>query len=413
MQERGRGAPRQTRAARRPMWLMFALSFFMADFQAGVGPFLGVYLKRHGWEAGLIGTALTIGGVVGMALTTPAGALVDATRRKRLLVVAACVCVCAGSGLILLSHSFAMIAASQALTALGAAALLPALAGLTLGIVRQRGFNRQNSLNQAFNHAGNVAGAALSGLVGWIWGFPAIVVLSVAFALLAVAATLAIPEAAIDHAASRGMRGDDAQAPISGLAAALESPPLLALAAALLAFHLGNAAMLPLYGLAGAHAGVDDPLAFVAVTIVVAQVVMIAASLVALRLSERHGYWLVLLVSFVALPIRGMVAAYSGGWWGVFPVQALDGVGAGLQSVAVPGLVAAVLDGSGRINTGQGAVLTAQNVGAAVSPLIGGWIAQELGYSAAFAILGAFALVSIAVWVWRLRDLRGYGRSPD
>ena len=39
-------------------------------------------------------------------------------------------------------------------------------------------------------------------------------------------------------------------------------------------------------------------------TIVVAQGTMILASLVAMRLPEE-GYWLVLLISFVALPIRG------------------------------------------------------------------------------------------------------------
>jgi hypothetical protein len=32
----------------------------------------------------------------------------------------------------------------------------------------------------------------------------------------------------------------------------------------------------------------------------------------------------------------------------------LDGVGAGLQSVAVPGLVARILNGASRVNVGQG-----------------------------------------------------------
>ena len=71
----------------------------------------------------------------------------------------------------------------------------------------------------------------------------------------------------------------------------------------------------------------------------------------------------------------------------------------GLQSVAVPGLVARILDGTGRINAGQGAVMTVQGVGASVSPAIGGWIAQELGYGPMFLILGAFAVVSVALWI--------------
>jgi hypothetical protein len=39
-----------------------------------------------------------------------------------------------------------------------------------------------------------------------------------------------------------------------------------------------------------------------------------------------------------------------------------------MLSVAVPGLVARLLDGTGRINVGQGAVMTAQGIGASLSP---------------------------------------------
>jgi MFS family permease len=118
-----------------------------------------------------------------------------------------------------------------------------------------------------------------------------------------------------------------------------------------------------------------------------------------MRLAVKEGYWLVLLISFIALPVRGVIAAYVIGKWGVYPVQVLDGIGAGLQSVAVPGLVARILDRTGRINVGQGAVMTAQGLGASLSPAIGGWMAQEIGYSAMFLILGSFALGSIALWL--------------
>jgi hypothetical protein len=133
---------------------------------------------------------------------------------------------------------------------------------------------------------------------------------------------------------------------------------------------------------------------------VVAQGVMILASLAAMRMAEKEGLWLVLLISFLALPIRGIIAASVIEGWGVFPVQALDGIGAGLQSVAVPCLVARILNGTGRVNVGQGAVMTVQGVGASLSPAIGGWIAQKLGYPAAFLILGSFAVGSIMIWLW-------------
>jgi MFS family permease len=87
------------------------------------------------------------------------------------------------------------------------------------------------------------------------------------------------------------------------------------------------------------------------------------------------------------------------GWWGVIPVQVLDGVGAGLQSVAVPGVVARSLNGTGRINLGQGAVLTVQGIGASLSPALGGWVAEALGYQGTFLLLGSFGLIAVALWI--------------
>jgi MFS family permease len=104
--------------------------------------------------------------------------------------------------------------------------------------------------------------------------------------------------------------------------------------------------------------------------------------------------------------VRGLLAAHLINHWGVYPVQMLDGIGAGLQSVAVPGLVARILDGTGRVNVGQGAVMTVQGLGAALSPAIGGWIAQGFGYPATFMMLGSFALGAIALWVGFAGTLR-------
>jgi MFS family permease len=87
-------------------------------------------------------------------------------------------------------------------------------------------------------------------------------------------------------------------------------------------------------------------------------------------------------------------------------VQALDGVGAGLQSVAVPGLVACILNNTGRVNVGQGAVMTVQGLGAAISPLIGGWLAQFFGYRMSFLVLGMMAILSLALWISFYKTLK-------
>ena len=377
---------------------MQALNFFMADMQAGVGPFLGVFLLAHGWQSGWIGSVMTLGAVAGVLMAVPAGAWVDASTHKRTLVVIPGLCTVFGSAVILGSQSFWPVAFSQVATAVAGAMIGPAVTGITLGMFRQEGFSHQNGLNQAYNHAGNAVGAGLSGLLGWKLGLPAVFGLAVVFAIASMLSAALIPARSIDHRAARGSPASEGRERVSGLKVLFGCQPLLLLAAALALFHLGNAAMLPLYGMALASARQGNPAALVGSTIVVAQVTMVGASLWAMRMSDKRGYWPVMLISFAVLPIRGLVAAYLVTSWGVFPVQILDGVGAGLQSVAVPGLVARILNGTGRVNIGQGAVMTAQGVGAALSPAIGGWLAQWSGYSSAFALLGALALGSLLIW---------------
>ncbi|WP_343525777.1 MFS transporter [Sphingomonas sp.] len=396
-------------------WLQ-ALNFFMADMQAGIGPFLGVFLQQRGWQTGPIGSVMTLGGVAGMVMTVPAGAFIDHTDKKRWVVVITGICTVLASFLILWSQAGLVVGISQVATAIAGAAIGPAVTGMTLGIVRQKGFNAQNGRNQAWNHAGNMVGAGLSGFLGWKFGMPAIFFLAAAFGVLAVISVLSIPERAIDHRAARGLEdkvgddqqegGDQAGGQAEGFRALLSNKPMLILAAALACFHLGNGAMLPLYGMAVVGAGKGDAAMFTAMTVMVAQAVMIVASLVAMKVAAGRGYWLVLLISFAALPLRGFLAGSFIEHWGVWPVQALDGIGAGLQSVAVPGLVACLLNGTGRVNVGQGAVMTVQGVGASLSPAIGGWLAQELGYQMAFYILGGFAVASLALWIGFAGTLR-------
>lgn len=395
-----RGHRVRASSGRRGIWPLQSLNFFMADMQAGVGPFLGVFLLAHGWQNGLIGTVMSIGGIAGMAVTAPAGALIDGTRHKRLFVVVPGVCTVLASAVILLSQQFWLVSASQVATAVAGAAIGPAVTAITLGIVHQSGFNRQMGANQAFNHAGNMIGAGLSGILGWLFGMAAVFWLAALFGILSIVSVVLIPPNAIDHRIARGIKHMSGEADrVSGFRVLVECKPLLVLAAALAMFHLGNAAMLPLYGMAVVTDDHANGPGFVAITIVVAQGVMILAALFAMRLGEKYGLWIVLLVSFAALPICGVLAGFLIGKWGVYPVQFLDGVGAGLQSVAVPAMVARILNGTGRINVGQGAVMTAQGIGASLSPAVGGWLSQGLGYPTAFLILGSFAVGSVVLWL--------------
>jgi MFS family permease len=394
--------------SRRDRGALYAVNFFMADMEAGMGPFLGVLLQSRGWSTGAIGGAITLGAVVGMVAVTPAGALVDATTHKRMCVIVAGLAAVAAAAVILTSDNFWVVAGAQAVMCISGATIAPALIGITLGLVGQARFNSQNGRNQAFNHAGNLAGAAIAGLLGWHFGYAAVFWLAAGFAALTIVAVLAIPAGRINHHLARGDMPTEDQPRVKSVRVLLRSRPLLAVAGAVTLFHLGNAAMLPLYGLA-VVAGNANPFVTVASTVVIAQAVMVPASLVAMRIAEAYGYWPAILIAFTALPVRALIASHLMTAWGVIPVQVLDGVGAGILSVAVPGLVARILNGTGHINIGQGAVMAAQGLGGALSPVLGGVAAQTFGFPAAFTMLGGLSLGSLIIWLVSASTLRGAG----
>jgi predicted MFS family arabinose efflux permease len=375
-----------------------ALNFFMADVRDGLGPFLGVFLQERGWSPSEIGMVMTIGGLAGMAAAAPLGAFVDSTKAKRGMLVASAIAIIVASMAILAIPTFAATAASQIATGIAAAAVGPAIAGLTLGLVHQRGFARQLGRNEAFNHAGNVVAAFLGGTLSYALGLQAIFWLMVAMALGSIAAVLRIAPADIDHRAARGL-GQDGGDETPSWRLLLTSRPLIVLSLTLALFHLGNAAMLPLLGQALVARGATQAGAYTAATIVIAQFTMIAMALAASRLALRRGYWIVFVLALIALPLRGALAASALGEWVLVPVQILDGVGAGLLGVAVPGLVARILAGTGHVNAGLGAAMTMQGIGAALSTTVAGIVAERFGYPAAFLTLGAIAALALLLWL--------------
>jgi MFS family permease len=382
---------------RRSLSALCAVNFFMADVRDGLGPFLGVFLQGQGWSPAQIGAVMTAGGLAGMAVTAPAGALADRLRAKRGLIIAAAVIIVIASLAIFTAPAFMFTTAAQVANGMAAAVIAPAIAGITLGLVRQQGYAHQLGRNEAFNHAGNFAAAILAGGLGYLFGFGAVFGVMSAMAAASIAAVLLVDPKEIDHRAARGLENDES--PRQGFTVLLTSTPLIVLGATVALFHLGNGAMLPLLGQSLVAQGAGDPSAFTGATIVVAQLTMIPMALLAARLAEVRGYWIVFVLALVALPIRGVVASIITGPSGLIPVQVLDGVGAGLLGVAVPGLVARILAGSGHVNAGLGAVMTCQGVGAALSPALGGLIAERFGYAAAFFALGIVALAALLLWI--------------
>ena len=231
-------------------WLP-GLHFFLADVRDGLGPFLGVFLLAQGWRLDDIGYVMALSGITGMLATTPLGALVDASRRKRRLLAAAIALLLAGNLAIWIAPSLAVTAASQVITGVVAALIAPCLLGITLQITGHADLPRQLGINEAWNHAGNVATAALAGAMGLRWGLPSVFVL---MALMGGASLACLALMRLDETPQGTPPPEQAGPCAPGLMHVLTGTPALrVLAVAMLLFHLGNAAMLPLLGLSLIH----------------------------------------------------------------------------------------------------------------------------------------------------------------
>ena len=148
-----------------------ALNFFLADARGGLGPYLAIYLLTvRDWNEAQIGAVMSIGAIAGLLAETPGGALIDAIRAKRALVVLAALLVTAGSLLLPFLSTFLAVALSQAAVSVIGSIFGPAIAAISLGIVGHAGFARRTGRNEAFNHSGNAFAAAVAGGAAYLWG---------------------------------------------------------------------------------------------------------------------------------------------------------------------------------------------------------------------------------------------------
>jgi MFS family permease len=90
-------------------------NFFLADVQAGVGPFVAAYLAASGWTADRVGMMLTLGGIVTVALETPAGAMIDGAGRKRAILFGGVAAVAGGALLLAARATISEIVCAEVL----------------------------------------------------------------------------------------------------------------------------------------------------------------------------------------------------------------------------------------------------------------------------------------------------------
>ncbi len=380
-----------------------ATNFFLADVQTGLGPFLAAYLAGAGWTPGRVGVALSIGGIITVLLQTPAGAVVDRLRSKRLLLVLASGVLALGAILLSVTAAPWAVYTSQILIGGAGPFLGPTLAAVTMGIVGVTFFDRQFGKNQSFNSAGNVACALVIAGVSDLFGNRAIFLTAAVLTIPTVLAIRAIKSTDIDYELARGgeiqMDGKKVPARASVMKTLLRDRTLLAFLVCAFLFHFANAAMLPQLGEMLSHGARASAAPFMSACIIVTQVVIMCFAPAIGRFANLHGRKPLLMVGFGVLPIRALLYTLTHNTESLIAIQGLDGVANAIFVVVAILVVADRTRATGRFNLVQGSLATAVGLGAALSTTFGGKLIQHFSYRISFLSLGAVAAVAfLLLW---------------
>jgi MFS family permease len=371
-------------------------NFFLADVQTGLGPFVAAYLVAAHWSPPAALYALTVGGLMTVALQMPAGGIVDQVRRKRLIVIAGSFVLGLGAALLAWKTSKLVVYGAQVLIGGAAPFLAPALAAITMGLVGPRAFDRQFGRNQAFNSAGNVAAALLILAVSHYLGNRAIFIAAVCLVAPTIIATLLIRPEEIDYERARGgcERIRDTTGRGYTLRLLARDRVLLLFLVCCFLFHFANAAMLPELGELLSRNNAKTAVPFMTACVIVTQLIIsFTAAWVGIQ-AHRHGRRPLLLIGFGVLPVRAVLYTLTHHPAALIAIQCLDGVANTIFGVVAVLVIADRTRGTGRFNLASGALATVVGAGAALSNTYGGYLIHLSGFRVSFLGLGGVALAA-------------------
>ena len=371
--------------------------FFVADVQAGFGPFVAVYLTTQKWTQFDIGLVMTVAGLISLIGQVPGGALVDAARSERVVAGAAVTAIGAAALIYALLPIFPMVLAAASLQAAASCVLGPAIAAISLGLVGHSAIGERFGRNARFASIGAGLSAGVMGAIGYFFTAQSVFFVTAALMMPALLVLRRLIPDEIDPERAHGGRPPPtAKSPID-LKSLLQKRSLLIFGLCLLLFHLANAAMLPLMGSVLTTRSSQWATVLIGACLVGPQLIVALFSPWVGRQAERWGRRPLLIAGFAALPLRGLLFATVSDPYLLVAVQLLDGLTGAVLAVMVPLTVADLTRGTGRFNLTQGLVGTMTGLGASFSPSFAGYVSDTFGSSYAFFGLATIAVLGLVV----------------
>jgi predicted MFS family arabinose efflux permease len=375
--------------------------FFVANVQAGFGPFINAYLTSAAWTQVDIGIVLSLSGLVALAGTMPGGALVDAVRSERLIAGIAVAVIGATALMLGLWPIYVAVLGALVLHSAASCVLGPAMAAISLGLVGHANLSSRLGRNVRFAAVGNAIAALAMGACGY-FSDRAVFFVTAILLVPALVALAFIRTAEIDPERAHGGQPEQPpQRPLSSLLVPARLRPLVIFSISFMLFQLANAAMFPLMGGELTMRSGHWAWVLIAAGIVVPQLFVALISPWVARRSQLVGRRPLLILGFVVVPIRGVLFAVVQDPNVLVVAQVLDAVSGAVFGVLVPLVVADVTRGTGHFNLAQGIVGAAVGIGAALSTTLGGYVSDHLGSNTAFLVLAAIAAVGLAC-IWAL-----------
>jgi MFS family permease len=384
------------------------VNFFLANVQTGFGPFIASYLATNRWTQGEIGVALSVGTATAMLSQVPAGALIDAIHNKKAAGAAAILAIAACALLLAVSPTLIAVIAAEVFHGFVSSMLTPAIAAISFALVGRRALGDRLGRNARFASIGSAVAAALMGAAGEYSSARSVFWLTAALTVPALFALSMIePTRPITHDQSAP------HAERAGIGELLRDRRVLVFVACITLFHLSNAAMLNLAaGEVTTQMG-DNVQFVIAACIIVPQIVVAALSPWVGHSAERWGRRPLLIVGFAALPVRALLFASVSNPYLFAPVQVFDGISAAVLGVMLPLIAADVAGGKGHYNFCIGLFGLTVGIGATLSTLAAGFVADRFGNTVSFlGLAAAGALAVLLVWA-ALPETRNAETSDD